>query len=79
MAVRSSASPTGFVERLTYYVVESKFARQPLSAPVERASFRNIESYDVGKSAKEVDEAILGVVQQLVNASDFRCDRQTPL
>jgi hypothetical protein len=73
MAVESTVSPTGHIERLKYYVIESKFARQPPNASAAGGTYRDIEYFRVGKSSGEVDARLLGVIQQLMMSNDFVC------
>jgi hypothetical protein len=76
MQIRNRLSLSGYVERLTYYVKESKFSRQPPNVPASRAVYRDIEHFQVGRSDTDVDEQIMGIVQQLVMSSTFPCENK---
>jgi hypothetical protein len=73
MDVQSKRSSTGYIERITYYVVTSLFARQKADVPPEKGSFHELGYFRIGRSSQELDETILGVIQQLVMAGEYRC------
>jgi hypothetical protein len=73
MAVKYDRSPTKYVEPVVYNVNESKFARQPPDVSADRATFHDIEHFHIGKSNRQVDNAIVAVAQQLILSHDFVC------
>lgn len=67
-------SPSNFLDKLTVYVVESRFARQPASQTSGSASFKNFESFNEGRSDAELDNYILAAVQRYLGPQEFKCD-----
>ncbi len=73
MKIPSPYSPTGFVERLVYYVKETRVARQGPSDPAEKASFTDVERKRISISNSELDDIIVGEIQEIIVTASFEC------